>query len=156
RLDAALVDLYRKARSDIEEGGSNTLFLAIGFLRWKKAKDDPKNYFAPLILLPVKLERRSVLSGVKMSMLDDEPRFNLTLLEVLRHHFQLNIPGVGGDLPTDESGIDVDGIWDIVRRAVRDMAGFEVTSDVVLGTFSFSKYLMWRDLIDRSDQLMQN
>lgn len=156
RLDAALVDLYRKARSDLEEGGSNTLFLAIGFLRWKKAEDDPKSYFAPLILLPVKLERRSVLSGVKMSMLDDEPRFNLTLLELLRHDFQLTISGLSGDLPTDESGIDVEGIWNIVRRAVRDMPGFEVTTDVALGTFSFSKYLMWRDLIDRSEQLMQN
>ncbi|HXR91699.1 MAG TPA: DUF3320 domain-containing protein [Steroidobacteraceae bacterium] len=156
KLDAALVDLYRKARSDLEEGGSNTLFLAIGFLRWKKAEDDPKSYFAPLILLPVKLERRSVLSGVKMSMLDDEPRFNLTLLELLRHDFQLNISGLSGDLPTDESGIDVEGIWNIVRRAVRDMPGFEVTTDVALGTFSFSKYLMWRDLIDRSELLMQN
>jgi very-short-patch-repair endonuclease len=156
KLDAALIDLYRKARSDLEEGGSNTLFLAVGFLRWKKAEDDPKSYFAPLILLPVQLERRSVLSGVKMSMLDDEPRFNLTLLELLRHDFELNISGLSGGLPTDESGIDVEGIWNIVRRAVRDMPGFEVTTDIALGTFSFSKYLMWRDLIDRSEQLMQN
>lgn len=156
KLEAALVDLYRKARLDLEEGGSNTLFLAIGFLRWKNAEDDPKSYFAPLILLPVKLERRSVLSGVKMSMLDDEPRFNLTLLELLRHDFQLNIPGLSGDLPIDESGIDVEQIWNIVRRAVRDIPGFEVTTDIVLGTFSFSKYLMWRDLIDRSEQLTQN
>lgn len=156
KLDAALIDLYRKARSDLEEGGSNTLFLAIGFLRWKKAEDDPKSYLAPLILLPVKLDRRSVLSGVKMSMLDDEPRFNLTLLELLRHDFQLNISGLSDGLPTDESGIDVEGIWNTVRRAVRDMPGFEVTTDVVLGTFSFSKYLMWRDLIDRSELLMQN
>ncbi|WEN13780.1 DUF3320 domain-containing protein [Rhodanobacter sp. AS-Z3] len=156
KLDAALIDLYRKARSDMEEGGSNTLFLAVGFLRWKKAEDDPKSYCAPLILLPVKLERRSVLSGVKMTMLDDEPRFNLTLLELLRHDFQLTIPGLSGDLPADESGIDVEGIWNIVRRAVRDIPGFEVTTDVVLGTFSFAKYLMWRDLIDRSDRLMEN
>lgn len=156
QLDAALVDLYRKARSDLEEGGSNTLFLAVGFLHWRKGEGDPKRYYAPLILLPVKLERRSVLSGVKMSMLDDEPQFNLTLLELLRHDFQLNIHGLSGDLPTDESGIDVERIWNIVRRAVRDMPGFEVITDVVLGTFSFAKYLMWRDLVDRSGQLMQH
>lgn len=156
QLDSALVDLYRKARSDLEEGGSNTLFLAIGFLRWKKAEEDPNRYHAPLILLPVKLERQSIRSGVKMSMLDDETRFNLTLLELLRHDFELNIAGLSGELPTDESGVDVEGIWNIVRRAVRDMPGFEVTTDVVLGTFSFAKYLMWRDLLDRVHQLMQN
>lgn len=156
KLDSALVDLYRKARTDLEEGGSNTLFLAIGFLRWKKTKDDPSSYYAPLILLPVKLERQSVRSSVKMSMLDDEPRFNQTLLELLRHDFQLNIAGLDGELPTDQSGIDVDGILRMVQRGVRDVPGFEVVRDVVLSTFSFAKYLMWRDLSDRSDQLMQN
>lgn len=156
KLDAALVELYRKARTDLEEGGSNTLFLAVGFLRWKKAEDDPRVYQAPLILLPVKLDRRSVVSGVKLSMLDDEPRFNMTLLELLRHDFNLTISGLQGDLPCDESGIDVEGIWNIVRRAVRDMPGFEVTPEVVLGTFSFSKYLMWRDLTDRIDQLRES
>lgn len=156
KLDATLVDIYRKAKADLEEGGSNTLFLAVGFLCWKKSEDDPQIYSAPLILLPVKLERRSVLSDVKMSLLDEESRFNLTLLELLRHDFNLNIQGLSGDLPTDQSGIDVEGIWNIVRHAVRDVPGFEVTKDVVLGTFSFAKYLMWRDLIDRSDMLMQN
>ena len=156
KLDAALVDLYRKSKLDLEEGGSNTLFLAIGFLRWKKSADDPRVYNAPLILLPVKLERRSALSGVKMSRLDDETRFNLTLLELLRHDFTLETHGLDGDLPTDESGVDVTGILNIVRRAVRDIPGFEVTTDVVLGTFSFAKYLMWRDLVDRSEVLAQN
>lgn len=156
KLEARLVDLFRKAKTDLDEGGSNTLFLAVGFLRWKKAEDDPRSYDAPLILLPVRLERKSAISPVRMSLLDDEPRFNLTLLELLRHDFQLDIPGLDGDLPRDESGIDVHGIWNIVRRAVRDMPGFEVVTDVVLGTFSFSKYLMWRDLLDRSEQLMEN
>jgi len=156
KLDSALVDLYRTARSDLDEGGANTLFLAIGILKWKKSADDPKSYSAPLILLPIKLERKSALSGVTMSMLDEEPRFNLTLLELLRHDFELNISGLDGELPTDESGIDVEGIWNTVRRAVRDIPGFEVTHELVLGTFSFAKYLMWKDLSDRSEQLLKS
>jgi len=156
KLEAALVDMYRKARSDLDEGGANTLFLALGFLKWKKAADDPKRYSAPLILVPVKLERKSALSGVVMTLLDDEPRFNLTLLELLRHDFELTLPGLAGDLPSDDSGIDVNGIWDTVRRAVRDIPGFEVSPEVLLGTFSFSKYLMWKDLSDRSAQLLES
>lgn len=156
KLEVAMIDLYRKARSDLDEGGANTLFLALGFLKWKKAADDQKTYSAPLILLPVKLDRKSALSGVTMSLLEDEPRFNLTLLELLRHDFELVIPGLDGELPTDDSGIDVAGIWNIVRRAVRDVPGFEVTTELVLGTFSFAKYLMWQDLAARSDQLLKS
>jgi very-short-patch-repair endonuclease len=156
KLEVALIDLYRKARSDLDEGGANTLFLALGFLKWKKSADDPKTYSAPLILLPVKLDRKSALSGVTMTLLEDEPRFNLTLLELLRHDFELVIPGLEGELPTDESGIDVAGIWNTVRRAIRDVPGFEVTTELVLGTFSFAKYLMWQDLAARSEQLLKS
>ncbi|MBM9485125.1 DUF3320 domain-containing protein [Pseudomonas sp. ICBG1301] len=156
KLEVAMIDLYRKARSDLDEGGANTLFLALGFLKWKKSADDQKTYSAPLILLPVKLDRKSALSGVTMTLLEDEPRFNLTLLELLRHDFELVIPGLDGELPTDDSGIDVAGIWNIVRRAVRDVPGFEVTTELVLGTFSFAKYLMWQDLAARSDQLLKS
>ncbi|MCK0546996.1 DUF3320 domain-containing protein [Pseudomonas syringae] len=156
KLEATLIDLFRKARSDLEEGGANTLFLAIGFLKWKKTADDPKTYSAPLILLPVKLERKSALYGVTLSLLDEEPRFNLTLLELLRHDFELVIPGLDGELPSDESGIDVTGIWNVVRRAVRDVPGFEVSTELVLGTFSFAKYLMWKDLNANAAQLLQS
>lgn len=156
RLEASLIDLYRKARGDLEEGGANTLFLALGFLKWKKSAEDPKTYSAPLILLPVKLERKSALSGVTLAVLDEEPQLNLTLLELLRHDFELTIPGLENGLPMDDQGIDVLGIWNLVRRAVRDVTGFEVSTDVVLGTFSFAKYLMWQDLSANSEQLLQS
>jgi hypothetical protein len=156
KLEATLIDLFRKARSDLEEGGANTLFLAIGFLKWKKSADDPKTYSAPLVLLPVKLERKSAMSGVTLSLLDEEPRFNLTLLELLRHDFELVIPGLDGELPSDGSGIDVAGIWNTLRRAVRDIPGFEVSTELVLGTFSFAKYLMWKDLNANAAQLLQS
>ncbi|WP_010219117.1 DUF3320 domain-containing protein [Sphingomonas sp. PAMC 26621] len=155
-LDAALVELYRKARTDLEEGGSNTLYLALGFLKWKKTASEEKVYRAPLILLPIRLERKSALSGMAMLAHEDEPRFNLTLLELLRQDFELTIPGLDGDLPKDKSGIDVAGIWRTVRTAVRDMVGFEVVPEIALGTFSFAKYLMWKDLVDRADRLRES
>ena len=80
----------------------------------------------------------------------------MTLLELLKSDFGLSIQGLDGELPTDESGIDVSGVWNHIRHAIKDSTGFEVREDVVLGIFSFSKYLMWKDLVDRSDQLKDN
>ncbi len=156
KLESSLIDLYRKAKSDLEEGGANTLFLALGFLKWKKNPDDIRQFRAPLILLPLKLERKSAISGVSLAAHEAEPRFNLTLLELLRHDFELTIPGLDGTLPGDESGVDVRGVWTTVQRAVRDLPGFEVVEDVVIGTFSFAKYLMWKDLVDRADLLKES
>ena len=156
KLEAELIDLYRKAKTDMDEGGANTLFLALGFLNWKKTADDTRSYRAPLILLPVKLQRKSALSGVTMTTHEDEPRFNLTLLELLDQDFDLKIPGLDRDLPQDHSGIDVIGIWNRVRVAVKEIPGFEVTTETAIGTFSFAKYLMWKDLTDRREQLTAN
>lgn len=152
-LTRRAVDIYRKAQTALQEGGSNTLYLALGFLLWKRDEKDQSRFRAPLILLPVTLERKSVRSGIKMLAHDDEPRFNTTLLEMLRKDFSLEIPSLEGALPQDQSGIDVKGIWNTVRKAVKEAPGFEVVEDVVLGHFSFAKYLMWKDLVDRTEAL---
>lgn len=155
-LDKRAVEIYRRAQTSLREGGSNTLFLAVGFLLWKPQDKDNRRYRAPLILLPVSLERKSVRSGVKMVANDDEPRFNTTLLELLKKDFGIEIHGLSGALPEDESGVDVAGIWNRVRNAIKDVPGFEVVEETVLGHFSFAKYLMWKDLVDRSEALKES
>ena len=155
-MNNRLLTLYRHARSDMQEGGTNTLFLAAGFLRWKKTEGDTRTYRAPLVLIPVKLERRSAQSPFRIAHHEDDVRINSTLLEFLKRDFDLRIPELEGELPRDHSGIDVPLIFEILRRKVRDVAGFEVVEELALSTFSFAKYLMWKDLVDRSDQLRQN
>lgn len=155
-LSRRAVEIYRKTQTALQEGGSNTLYLALGFLLWKRKEKDERRFRAPLILLPVTLERKSVRSGIKILSHDDEPRFNTTLLEMLRKDFQIDIGGLDGALPEDRSGIDVNGIWTTVRKAIKDVPGFEVVEEVVLGHFSFAKYLMWKDLVDRTDVLRKN
>lgn len=155
-LNARLVNLYRSARSAIEEGGANTLYLVFGFLAWKPDKRD-KPCRAPLVLIPARLERRSIQSGFVLSLSDDEPRFNLTLLELLRKDYGITkLDALGRDLPTDNSGLDIDGIWRLVQTVVKDIPEWEVSRTVSLGLFSFAKYLMWKDLVDNTDQLKRN
>lgn len=154
-LDNRLLDLFRLTRTAFEEGGSNILFLAMGFLKWTQ-KDKGPVYRAPLLLVPVSLQRSSVRSGFRLALHDEDVRFNPTLLQMLRQDFKLSIPELDGELPSDQSGIDVSKILRIVRTHVKDLRGWEVSPEVVLSTFSFTKFLMWRDLVERTELLKRN
>ena len=156
QLEARLIDLHRQVRNDFAEGGANTLFLAVGFLRWKKKPEDERSYRAPLLLVPVKLERRSASSSFTLRFHEDEPRFNTTLLQFLEREFDLKLPQFNGELPLDDSGIDVPRVLTMARQAVRDVPGMEVLDETALSTFSFAKFLMWKDLVERTDALREN
>jgi len=155
-LNARLTALYRKARNDLAEGGSNTLYLAVGFLRWKQMPTAEKTYRAPLLLIPVKLTRRSASSPYYLSSHEDDVRFNATLLQLLKKDFDCDLTFFEDDLPTDDSGVDVPAVLERMRRAVREIPGFEVVEDVAIAPFSFAKYLMWKDLVERVGELDHN
>ena len=150
-----LTGLYRQSRTDLEEGGVNTLFLAVGFLEWKVSEREEKSYLAPILLIPVRLQRRSMEEGIRISRIDEDTVINETLLELLRSQFQLTIPGVA-PLPTDESGVDVKLVMQIFRQSIRDMKGWEVREEARIGHFSFSKFIMWNDMTTRIEALKQN
>ncbi|MFO1058795.1 MAG: DUF4011 domain-containing protein [Dongiaceae bacterium] len=156
QLEKGAIELYRKARADFEEGGANTLFLVLGTLRWQPPGDSKASYRAPLILLPVRLERKSAAALPRLAAHEDEPTFNLTLLQMLRQDFEIDIPALAGPLAADAHGIDVRRVWELVRARVREVPGLEVTEETVLSTFSFAKYLMWKDLSDRTETLKQS
>ena len=155
-IQTALTEIFRKSRADEQEGGSNTLFLTIGSLWWKpEGKDKP--YQAPLILVPVVLERPSVRSGFLLKPHSDESRLNATLLELLKQEFDIRFPVFEGDrLPEDQSGLDVPKIIDIFRAKLRDIPGWEVQDSVALTNLSFTKFLMWRDLEERDGFLRES
>lgn len=154
-LEGRLTELYRASRLAFEEGGANILYLVLGFLKWTP-EDEAGPYRAPLVLVPVQLERKSVRSGFRLALHEDEARFNPTLLQMLKQDFDLSIPELEGELPGDDSGIDVAGIWRTIQRHVKGIKGWEVTEQVTLATLSFTKYLMWKDLVDRTDILKRN
>ena len=157
KLEKNLISLYRKSKTDLEEGGSNTLFLAVGMLKWKESPESERTYQAPLILLPAELKRSSARSQIKIKQRDGEdPIFNATLIEFLQNDYEVDLSLFNESLPMDESGIDVDLIWSLVRDKVKDIKGFEVVEKLVLSTFSFAKYLMWKDLKDRVNDLKSN
>lgn len=150
-----LTGLYRQGRTDLEEGGVNTLFLAVGFLEWKVSERDEKSYLAPILLIPIRLLRKSVAEGIRIARLDEDTVINETLLELLRSQYRLTVPGVA-PLPTDDSGVDVHLVMQIFRQTIREMKGWEVREEARIGHFSFGKFIMWNDMTARLDALKQN
>ena len=154
-LDGNLLSIFNAARTGLEEGGANTLFLAIGLLEWTEAEKAETKHLAPILLVPVTLERQSVRSGFRLRRHDDEAIVNPTLLQLLKNSFELRIAGLD-IIPTDDKGIDVAKVLQSFRLAVREIAKWEVLEQAHLGIFSFKKYLMWKDLQDRTEQLKTN
>ena len=52
--------------------------------------------------------------------------------------------------------LDVPLILDTFRAKLRDIPQWEVTNEVTLTNLSVTKYLMWKDLVDRADALRQS
>jgi very-short-patch-repair endonuclease len=150
-----LTELFRAARNALEENGTNTLFAAVGLLEWRETEHSDRIYRAPLLLVPVELKRKSVLEGFSLRRIDEETRLNVTLMEMLRQNFHKEIHGLD-PLPEDESGADVARVFQLFRDAVRDLSGWEVKTEIWLGQFSFTKFLLWKDLADRLDDLTRN
>lgn len=147
-LDARLVEIFRHARTSLEETGANTLYLAIGFLRYYETPQSQQVRRAPLLLLPLVIERLSVQEGFRFVLDDGEPRLNHTLLQLLARDFGLRV-ALGDTPPEDEQGVDVAAVLAAFRQAVLKMPRWEVESTACIGFFSFTKYLMWLDLADR-------
>ncbi|NLF19489.1 MAG: DUF3320 domain-containing protein, partial [Lentisphaerae bacterium] len=145
----------RADRLSLEESGANTLFLALGFLRWYESDKSDVPNLAPIILIPMAIERRSVREGFRVRMLEDESRINVTMLEKLKVDFGLDIDGLD-PLPADESGLDVPAIMRRFREAVKSIDRWEVVETCTLAILTFTKFLMWLDLDRHTSKLKES
>ena len=147
--------LHRQAKTSMEENGSNTLYLAMGFLKWYETDLSEKARYAPLILVPVDLVRRVQDKSYTLRIRDEETQVNITLLELLRQDFGIQIGGLD-PLPQDETGVDVMMVLNTFRQAVMEKKGWDVEEWAFVGLFSFSRFIMWNDLRNRSEDLKKN
>src|SRR3546814_4894525 len=97
---------------------------------------------APLVLLPVRLDRSSADDRFQLKGRDEPPSPNLTLQAKMKFEFGLVIEDF-----KDEDEVDLAAYCARVAATVSSQARWEVLPDaMVLGFFSFSKFLMYRDL----------
>ena len=95
QLDTVSRKIVTAARTAIEESGTNMLYLVFGFLGWYESDDSRHPHVAPLVILPVSIERsggkgRAVETVLEYSGEDMET--NLSLVEKMHRDFGLEIP----------------------------------------------------------------
>lgn len=146
-LERRCKKLVQEARSALEETGNNLLYLALGLLIWYEDKNSSEANQAPLILIPVKLERthlpKSSTYHYFLSYRDEEIETNISLAEKLANDFNLSLPMI-----TDE--IKPEDYLNQIAQIVRSLPRWQVTSAIYLDFFSFTKLRMYQDLNDKA------
>lgn len=141
-LQKRLVDLYIDAKTVEEEQGVNILYLAIGYLRWRAPKTADQDRFAPLVLVPVRLERSNAGEKFHLKWSGEDLQTNLSLQLHMKREFAMKLPGIG-----EVENFDITRYLDEVAVLVSERPAWGVEKDdAVLGLFSFAKFMMYRDL----------
>ena len=146
--------LYRESRTALEENGANSLFMVFGLMRWYENEKSVRPRYAPLLLMPVDLIRRSGNNYI-VRRRDEEMTINTTLVEMLRQQYQIDLKGLQ-PLPEDESGIDVRSALSTVRAQLASQPRWDVVEEAMLGLFSFNKFVMWNDIHSNADKMRRS
>ena len=144
-LQRRLLNTYYTARTAIEEQGVTTLYLALGMLQWYESESSDIPRHAPLILIPVEIDRASVRASFRIRYTEEDIGTNLSLQEKLKSEFGIQFP----DLP-DADGLEqfnIQSYYQTVGAAIDRLKRWSVDETAItLGFFSFAKFLMYRDL----------
>ena len=153
----SLPSLYRKVRNELEESGSNTLFLALGVVTWKENLTSKSVFHAPILLLPIEIKKtNNKLFQIKL--IDQEPFLNTSFLAYLKEEFALEIK-LDNELPRRKDNLDTIDLNKIIsdfKKAVLSLKGFKVSEVAFIGRFSFSKYIMRNDIRNRKQEISEN
>ena len=154
-LQDALKYIYRTARTSLEENGANSLFLSLGILKWYENPKSEQPRFAPILLLPVDIVRKTA-SNYVIRKRDEDIFLNITLVEFLKQNFEIDLGQLLQGMPKDENGVDVKYILTFIRRAIIDQKRWDVLEESLLGLFSFNKFVMWNDIHTHADAMKEN
>ncbi len=142
QLQKRLLKLFYDARTHEEEQGVNILYLALGFLKWYEDPNSDRERYAPLLLIPVRLDRTSATARFRIRYTEDDITTNLSLQARIKSDFGIDLP----EVPDVEELLPSE-YFSAVAKTIESQPRWEVfNDDIVLWFFSFSKFLMYRDL----------
>lgn len=139
--EKTLKNLRSKTKLAREEQGTNILYLSFGFILWRETNRPSAAWMkAPLLMMPVSLELKSMNAPYTISRYEDDIEVNPTLDYLLNSEYGINLPTF--ELKDKKSITDyLDTIEEIV-----DCRGWKLVREVSLGLLSFQKINMYHDL----------
>ena len=138
-LRKKLYSLQNKSRTVFEEQGYPTLYLALGFVQWTE-NESSKQLKAPLLLLPVDLERQKIKENYTLRWTGEDPVVSLSLSAKFAEQ-GIELP----DLGHPDTAAEVGAFFDAVEETIKSK-GWTLCPEIVLDLFSFKKYVMFKDL----------
>ncbi|MEP3480020.1 MAG: DUF4011 domain-containing protein [Fuerstiella sp.] len=141
-LDDRLVKLVTDSNASFQEKGINVLYLAVGFVKWFEVDKPDMPRHAPLLLVPVELERDKAGTRYRLKWTGHELEANLSAAIRFKIDFNIDLP----HLP-DVEDLVAEAYFKDVADAISGQPNWELLEDdMVLWFFSFTKLLMYRDL----------
>ncbi|MGH2531278.1 MAG: DUF3320 domain-containing protein [Thermomicrobiales bacterium] len=150
RTNRVALRLLARARSSEQEQGINILFAVFGLLKWQEKPGEETWRYAPLVMLPLKIEERAREGSFLISAAGEDPEFNQTLGERLKSDFGLTL-----DVSMDEETSLAD-VFSEVRAAVAKQSGWEVLDQAHVGLFQFHKLRMFTDIGEHIEVFSQH
>lgn len=149
-LQKRLLNTFYYARQSLDEAGVNTLYLALGMLTWYESPSSETKRRAPLVLVPVELNRTSVQGKFRVDFLGEEIGGNVSLQAKLEQDFgiQWPLPKPQMDPSTSmEKDFDMGAYVQQAKKAIQAHSRWHIDRNAIaLGFFSFSRFLMYEDL----------
>jgi very-short-patch-repair endonuclease len=139
-LQNKLYRLRREWKTWQEEQGVHTLFLTLGMLHWQESEHEQQECLAPIILVPVGIDKEGWEKPYTIYFVDEDIVINPALAYKLEIDHGIDIP----ELPEEPEWVQIDQILKKVAKRIPE--GWDVTDELWLGRFSFEKFVMYRDL----------
>ena len=133
--------LRDRARSNLNDRGVSTLFAAFGFLEWFEQHRPELMLLAPLLLVPIEIERQRKPTGAiyTVAWTGEDPKVNGTLAAYLRQRFDILLP----EFDEDDSP---DALFAKVGDICNHRGHWRVRRFLTLQNFSDAKLAIYEDL----------
>ncbi|HEX2697228.1 MAG TPA: DUF4011 domain-containing protein, partial [Anaerolineales bacterium] len=139
-LNRVMYNLRYAGRTVQEEQGFNILYITFGMLKWKDTHNSEFSQ-APLILVPIQIDRENSLSPYKISMAEEDILVNPVLQTKLAKDFAFQFPEVTNEI-TKEQLVE---FLSMARERVQPFEGWQILEKTTLGAFNFLTQSLIKD-----------